>query len=207
MARRRWPIGVEPTILCTAAVRQSPRATRCPIIPLGSHPGVHRRKLDAVHSVAHLPRDGPMINTLYLPELREMLAENNAVELQEFTTALHPARTAEFMAGLSADEAWAVLQHAAPELRCEIFSYFDEAKQVEIIESQDRQDIGQMPFHIGTLASDPCRGKRADRGPVPRSGTAVGAWNRIYTSLCPKNRPFRRHNAQALGNSSPNWGP
>ena len=46
-----------------------------------------------------------MVNTLYLPELREMLTENNAAELQEFCTALHPARTAEFMEGLSAEEA------------------------------------------------------------------------------------------------------
>ena len=43
-----------------------------------------------------------MTNTLYLPELREMLAENNVAELQEFCVALHPARTAEFMEGLTA---------------------------------------------------------------------------------------------------------
>ena len=50
-----------------------------------------------------------MINTLYLPELREMLAESNSEELSEFCVALHPARTAEFMEGLSADETWQVL--------------------------------------------------------------------------------------------------
>ena len=43
-----------------------------------------------------------MVNTLFLPELREMLAENNAFELREFCTALHPARTSEFMEGLDA---------------------------------------------------------------------------------------------------------
>ncbi len=31
-----------------------------------------------------------MINTLYLPELREMLAEQNEHELREFCMALHP---------------------------------------------------------------------------------------------------------------------
>ena len=35
-----------------------------------------------------------MINTLYLPELREMLRDENAAELQEFCEALHPARAA-----------------------------------------------------------------------------------------------------------------
>ena len=39
-----------------------------------------------------------MTNTLYLPELREMLAENDAGELREFCVALHAARTAEFRA-------------------------------------------------------------------------------------------------------------
>ena len=54
-----------------------------------------------------------MTNTLYLPELREMLAAHDAAGLEEFCTALHhPARTAEFMEGLTAEEAWAVLRHA-----------------------------------------------------------------------------------------------
>jgi magnesium transporter len=83
-------------------------------------------------------------NTLYLPELREMLAENNTAELQEFCVALHAARTAEFMEGLTATEAWAVLQHADETTRAEIFSYFDRDKQVEIIESADRSEIGRL---------------------------------------------------------------
>lgn len=85
-----------------------------------------------------------MINTLYLPELREMLAEDNKLELREFCTALHPARTAEFMEGLTADEAWAVLKHADPGLRAEIFSYFEHERQVEIIEHQQRADIAEL---------------------------------------------------------------
>ena len=65
------------------------------------------------------------MNTLYLPEIREMLAESDEAGLAEFCSALHPARTAEFMEGLSADEAWRVLQFADPETREEIFNYFD----------------------------------------------------------------------------------
>ncbi len=85
-----------------------------------------------------------MTNTLYLPELREMLAEDNAAELREFCVALHAARTAEFMEGLTAAEAWAVLQHADQGTRAEIFGYFDRDKQVEIIESADRAEIGKL---------------------------------------------------------------
>jgi magnesium transporter len=89
-----------------------------------------------------------MTNTLYLPELREMLATSDTEELREFCQALHPARTAEFMEGLSADEAWAVLQHADPQLRSEIFGYFDRDKQLEILETTDRAQVGSLLAHL-----------------------------------------------------------
>lgn len=85
-----------------------------------------------------------MTNTLYLPELREMLAQNDVAELREFCVALHAARTAEFMEGLTSAEAWAVLQHADGPTRAAIFSYFDREKQVAIIESADRGEIGKL---------------------------------------------------------------
>jgi magnesium transporter len=92
-----------------------------------------------------------MINTLYLPELREMLAENDAAGLAEFCTALHPARTAEFMEGLSPAEQWAVLRHADLSLREQIFSYFPHERQVEIIEGQDRSEVAEL---IADVAAD-----------------------------------------------------
>jgi len=92
-----------------------------------------------------------MVNTLFLPELREMLAENNEFELQEFCTALHPARTAEFMEGLEVGDAWRVLLHADLKLREEIFGYFPHEKQVETIESQDRAEVAEL---LADLAAD-----------------------------------------------------
>ncbi len=85
-----------------------------------------------------------MINTLYLPELREMLAEDDESELREFCTALHPGRTAEFMEGLSPDDAWRVLQYANPVLKVEIFTFFKHEKQVEILETQDREQVAAL---------------------------------------------------------------
>ena len=92
-----------------------------------------------------------MINTLYLPELREMLAHNNAAEMREFCEAIHPAATAEFMEGLSADEAWAVLQHAKMPVRSEIFHYFVPERQVELLTTQDRALVAKL---ISELAPD-----------------------------------------------------
>src|SRR5688572_8176608 len=85
-----------------------------------------------------------MVNTLFLPELREMLAENNVFELKEFCTALHPARTAEFMEGLDAAESWAVLRHAELKLREQIFGYLGHEKQLEIAETQDRTEVAEL---------------------------------------------------------------
>lgn len=92
-----------------------------------------------------------MTNTLFLPELREMLAENDAAGLAEFCTTLHPARTAEFMEGLTPEEAWAVLQHATDATQAEIYHYFDLDKQVAMIETLDRAAMAAL---VGRLAPD-----------------------------------------------------
>ncbi|MEZ6105905.1 MAG: hypothetical protein R3B96_07235 [Pirellulaceae bacterium] len=92
-----------------------------------------------------------MVNTLYLPELREALAEGRDDELREFCTALHPVRTAEFMEGLTADEAWRVLEHADVPTRVEIFTYLEHHRQKEILETQDREKMAAL---LAELASD-----------------------------------------------------
>jgi magnesium transporter len=90
-----------------------------------------------------------MTNTLYLPELREMLAEKDVAGLREFCTALHhPARTADFMEGLTAEEAWAVLRHADPPLRVEIFGYFDKDKQASVIQTAARPEIADFVANL-----------------------------------------------------------
>lgn len=89
-----------------------------------------------------------MVNTLFLPELREMLNENNVPELREFCTALHPARTAEFMEGLNRQEAWQVLQFAEPNLRAEIFAYFEYDRQLEMLDQEDERQVAELVTHI-----------------------------------------------------------
>ncbi len=89
-----------------------------------------------------------MVNTLFLPELREMLQENNVDQLREFCTALHPARTAEFMEGLETTEAWMVLQFAEPHLRAEIFGYFEHDIQVMMLENENERQVAELVTHI-----------------------------------------------------------
>ncbi|HYO23589.1 MAG TPA: CBS domain-containing protein [Lacipirellulaceae bacterium] len=92
-----------------------------------------------------------MINTLLLPELREMLQAEDASGLQEFCAAMHPARAAEFMEGLTAEETWAVLRATDAERRAAIFEYLEEERQVEILETADREETSQL---IAEMASD-----------------------------------------------------
>jgi magnesium transporter len=92
-----------------------------------------------------------MVNTLLLPELREMLAEGNTAELEEFCTALNAGRTAEFMEGLSDEEVWQVLQHAVPDRRAEIFGYFDEDRQIKMLEQHEPTQVAEL---VEELASD-----------------------------------------------------
>ncbi|MCA9136049.1 MAG: magnesium transporter [Planctomycetales bacterium] len=85
-----------------------------------------------------------MVNTLLLPELREMLAESNTAELAEFCSALNAGRTAEFMEGLEDGDLWTVLQYAEPDRRAEIFGYFDEQRQVELLQTQNPKEVAEL---------------------------------------------------------------
>ena len=85
-----------------------------------------------------------MINTLFLPELREMLAQNNQQELSEFCVALHASRTAEFMAGLTSEEISRVFEHTDPDIRSDILSYFDRQKQVEVVSELQRSEAAVL---------------------------------------------------------------
>lgn len=92
-----------------------------------------------------------MVNPLFLPEIREMLSDNDADGLREFVATFHPARVADYMEGLSASEAWQVLSYANLEDRVEVFSFFDPELQTEIIEQADRAKVAEV---ISELAPD-----------------------------------------------------
>jgi magnesium transporter len=91
-----------------------------------------------------------MVNTLFLPELREMLAAGNAAGLREFCEAIHPAATAEFMEALTAQEAWQVLQHASPKTSSEIFRYFDRPRQIEILSTEPQEQVAEILSEMAT---------------------------------------------------------
>jgi magnesium transporter len=83
-------------------------------------------------------------NPLLVPELREMLASENAKSLHYFCESVHPAVIAESISALSGEEAWAVIVHAKPRLRAEIFSHLDEESQTAIVRILRRLDIASL---------------------------------------------------------------
>lgn len=80
-----------------------------------------------------------------------MLATNNVEEMREFCTALHPASVADFLIGLTPSEIWSILRNIDPKIGADIFSYFEEDLQVQIIESAPRDQIAEF---IEYLPSD-----------------------------------------------------
>lgn len=80
-----------------------------------------------------------------------MLQTDDVAGLEEFCAAMHPARAAEFMEGLTAAETWAVLRATDPERRTAIFQFLDQPKQVEILETADREETSVL---IAEMASD-----------------------------------------------------
>lgn len=90
-------------------------------------------------------------NPLFLPELREMLGDNDRDGMQAFCEEFHAAAAAEFMVGLSSLETWQVLQFTDAATRVEIFSFIEPVKQIEMIETLDRAEMASL---IGNLAPD-----------------------------------------------------
>jgi len=102
------------------------------------------------------------MNTLYLPEIREMLAAADGAGLADFCSTLHPSRTAEYMEGLTPHETWEVLIHADVNTRVEIFGYLTPEKQIAMLETLDRKEMARL---IGDLAPDDVVGLLEDVNP------------------------------------------
>ena len=85
-----------------------------------------------------------MPNVLFLPELRELLAEGDDENLREIMTEHHPAAVADFSEGLSAEETWALFDRAPLENQAKVFSFYPAAKQDEMVRSGDRQRLSHL---------------------------------------------------------------
>ncbi|MEX2091067.1 MAG: magnesium transporter [Pirellulales bacterium] len=85
-----------------------------------------------------------MSNLLVLPDLREMIAENDDVGLAQVVTELHPATIADFSEGLTVEETWQLLDHAPVARQADVLSFFPPAKQIEMVTGAGRHLISKL---------------------------------------------------------------
>lgn len=91
-----------------------------------------------------------MANPILVPDLRQMLAEQDETGLREFVT-LHPASVGEFSEGLTVDETWQVLSRAPLAVQAEVFAYYPLPKQIEMNKGVGRERMGRL---IEAMAPD-----------------------------------------------------
>lgn len=92
-----------------------------------------------------------MYDPLLLPELREMLLENDTRAMKEFCEVLHPAKAAETLEALSDADVWKVLSCSSLHRQVEVFEFISLPRQRELVASVDRQHLSSL---LEVMASD-----------------------------------------------------
>ncbi len=82
--------------------------------------------------------------TLILPDVQQMLQEDDLVGLAAFCKVVHPAAVAEILEELDDHQIWTVLDQADLSLRVEIFEYISLRRQTELVEVLDSTRLSNL---------------------------------------------------------------
>jgi magnesium transporter len=86
-----------------------------------------------------------MPHTLFSPEVKYLLEENNAEAMKVFLESLHPATVAEALAtDLPVDQVWRFLKHTSIKNQAAIFEYFPIDWQVQMVEGTGREHMAEL---------------------------------------------------------------
>jgi magnesium transporter len=85
-----------------------------------------------------------MYDPLLLPELREMLIENDARAMQEFCEVFHQGVVAENLEALPAADSWRVLSHTSLHRRVEVFEFLSLPRQMELVATLDKSHLSAL---------------------------------------------------------------
>jgi magnesium transporter len=85
-----------------------------------------------------------MYDPLLLPELREMLIENDTRAMQEFCDVFHSGVIAENLEALSTPELWRVLSCTGLRRQVEIFEFISLPRQMELMATIDKAHLSAM---------------------------------------------------------------
>jgi magnesium transporter len=85
------------------------------------------------------------MHTLFSPEVKYLLEENNAEAIKVFLESLHPATIAEaLVADLPVDQVWRFLKHTSIKNQAVIFEYFPIDWQVQMVEGTGREHMAEL---------------------------------------------------------------
>src|SRR5688572_5876928 len=86
-----------------------------------------------------------MPHSLFGPEVRYILQENDAADMKAFLENLHPATVAEALAGeLEVEQCWKFLEHTSIRNQAAIFEYFPIDWQVKMVEGTGRERMAHL---------------------------------------------------------------
>src|ERR1700694_6067856 len=86
-----------------------------------------------------------MAHSLFAPEVRFMLQENDTADMKAFLETLHPATVAESLAGdLEVEQVWKFLEHTSIRNQAAIFEYFPIEWQVKLVEGTGRERMAHL---------------------------------------------------------------
>jgi len=92
-----------------------------------------------------------MFDPLLLPELREMLIENDTRAMQEFCEVFHPGVVAENLEALPVADCGRVLSQAGLHRRGEVFGFFSLPRQMELVATLDKPHLSAL---LEVMAAD-----------------------------------------------------
>lgn len=87
-----------------------------------------------------------LLHSLFGPEVRMMLDENNTAEMKAFLESLHPATVAETLSGgdLEVEQIWRFLENTSIRNQAAIFEYFPIEWQVRLVEGTGRERMAHL---------------------------------------------------------------
>lgn len=85
-----------------------------------------------------------MFNSLLLPDLRQMLEENDTSAMRDFVEVLHPVAVAEVLQDMPPADIWRVLSNCSLVQQVEIFEHLSLARQVELSDLIGRDRLSQL---------------------------------------------------------------
>lgn len=83
-------------------------------------------------------------SSLILPDVRQMVLEDDRHAMTEFCSVLHPAVVAVILEELHPREVWTILDHADLKLRVEIFEYVSLLRQIELVRTLDKRRLSEL---------------------------------------------------------------